>query len=201
MKNLERLLCLLALLLVFLYSTAFVEADFDAIAVVERVIDGDTIVVTIVESRTSKISPGSIERVRLADINAPELKTPQGESAKLYLERLLSKGTIVYLDVDDIELRDKYGRLVAIVYFKVNDTCILNVNYHLVLLRYATIWDHFNEFDPKTWKECLETTSEQRELYRKDLINLAIIALVLVSAVTITIIIASNKRKIGTLFH
>jgi len=76
---------------------------------VQRVVDGDTIVVA------------GGERVRLIGVDTPETKAPNqpigcfGEEASRFTTALLPAGTPVRL-VGDAEQRDKYGRLLAYVY-------------------------------------------------------------------------------------
>lgn len=80
-------------------------------ATVERVIDGDTIIVDI---------NGQKERVRLIGIDTPESVDPNrpvqcyGHEASAHTESLLPPGTPVSL-VRDVEARDKYDRLLAYV--------------------------------------------------------------------------------------
>ena len=73
--------------------------------VVKRVIDGDIFV-------TEKD-----ERVRLLGINAPELKDPDGEPAKRFLEEKIL-GETVTLKFDKKDRVDVYGRKLAYVYKK-----------------------------------------------------------------------------------
>ncbi|QYY35283.1 thermonuclease family protein [Ruficoccus sp. ZRK36] len=70
-----------------------------------RVIDGDTLLV----QRLEVDEPEPAVRVRLAGIDAPELKNDGGEAAKEALEKLV-KGRV--LEVHPIEY-GKYGRLIA----------------------------------------------------------------------------------------
>jgi len=76
---------------------------------VERVVDGDTIVV----------SGG--ERVRLIGVDTPETKDPRrpvgcfGQEAARFTESLLAEGSRVRL-VGDEEARDRYDRLLAYAY-------------------------------------------------------------------------------------
>jgi len=76
---------------------------------VERVVDGDTIVVD------------GGERVRLIGVNTPETKDPRrgvqcfGHEASAHTESLLPPGTAVRL-VGDVDPRDRYGRTLAYVY-------------------------------------------------------------------------------------
>ncbi len=75
--------------------------------VVDRVIDGDSVVVHV------GIMPG-IEmhgiHVRLQGINAPELRNAGGQVAHAFLYSLLPKGTAITLVASQ---EDKYGRLLA----------------------------------------------------------------------------------------
>src|SRR5579862_7051577 len=81
-------------------------------ATVRRVIDGDTIVVSI---------GGRDQRVRLIGIDTPETVSPvkpvqcYGKQASSHTKALLPPGTAVRL-VGDVEARDVYGRLLAYVY-------------------------------------------------------------------------------------
>jgi endonuclease YncB( thermonuclease family) len=112
--------------------------EIDVIAVVKRVVDGDT------------FDAFPVGRVRLADIDAPELGTAEGEASRIALERLIL-GKTVYLDVDDLYIIDKYNRVVAVAYIRYNDTHLLNVNKWLVDNGYARVVDYPNEFKPLTW--------------------------------------------------
>jgi micrococcal nuclease len=88
------------------------------VAVVERVVDGDTIVVTV---------GGDRERVRLIGIDTPEIAheafgdraaTPDecyGPEAAARLAGLLPPGSQVRLE-RDVVARDDYGRLLAYVF-------------------------------------------------------------------------------------
>ena len=93
---------------------------------VSRVIDGDTILLA------------NKERIRYVGINTPETNHPSkpvewmGKEAKEY-NRGLVEHKWVYLEFD-IELRDKYGRLLAYVF--VDDTF---VNAELVKQGYAQV--------------------------------------------------------------
>ena len=79
---------------------------------VVRVVDGDTLVVSI---------GGSEQRVRLIGIDTPETKKPDtpvqcfGPEASDRTTQLLPAGTAVRLE-RDAELNDRYGRLLAYVY-------------------------------------------------------------------------------------
>ena len=100
-----------------------------------RVIDGDTITVSIANPRPIQLKPQ--ETIRFLGIDAPETSTsprPEdyyGEEAKAYASKLLTgKPVLLAFDWD---LRDKYGRLLAYIYLK-DGTCI---NLRLVEQGYA----------------------------------------------------------------
>jgi micrococcal nuclease len=84
----------------------------DGRATIVRVVDGDTIVVSVA---------GRDQRVRLIGIDTPESVKPGspvecfGREASGHLAALLPEGTVVRL-VGDVEQRDRYGRLLAYVY-------------------------------------------------------------------------------------
>lgn len=111
----------------------------DKIGIVSNVIDGDTF----------DLSSG--KRIRLADIDAPEIYETGYTSSKNKLISIILDKT-VYLDVDDIYQKDIYGRWVCVVYISWG-TSYLNVNYALVSDGYAVIDDYENEFNPLDWKQ------------------------------------------------
>ena len=89
---------------------------------VERVVDGDTVVVRF---------RGDDERVRLVGIDTPESVDPRrpveclGKEAAAHLRQLLPEGTEVRLE-RDIEARDRYDRLLAYVH-RVDDDLFVNL--------------------------------------------------------------------------
>jgi micrococcal nuclease len=99
-------------------------------AVVELVVDGDTIEVTI---------DGDTERVRMIGIDTPETKKPDapvecfGPEATAFTQSLLTPGTPVRLERDVVG-RDDYGRLLAYVY-RASDSIF--VNYEIIRHGYA----------------------------------------------------------------
>ena len=113
--------------------------EIDETTVVSRVIDGDTFDVT----------PG--DRIRLADVDAPEYYEEGYNESKNFLTELVLNKT-VYLDIDDISRTDPYNRLVCVVYVDYNSTYVMNVNKALLVNGHAVIWNFTNnEFDPYTW--------------------------------------------------
>lgn len=112
--------------------------EIDATATATRVIDGDT------------FDAVPVGRVRLADVDAPEIGQLGSREATAHLILLVHR-TLVYLDIDDAHGTDRYGRVVAVVYVRHNATHLLNVNAALVSAGHARMWDFPNEFDPTLW--------------------------------------------------
>jgi micrococcal nuclease len=120
-------------------------------AVVERVVDGDTVIV----------SQGSRElHVRLLGIDTPETVDPRrpvgcfGPQASAYTKHLLTGRTVEL--VYDRELHDRYGRLLAYVYLLARPR--LFVNARLVALGYARSYP----FPPNTAHAALFAQLERR---------------------------------------
>jgi len=126
------------------YSIGGIEVDLTAY--VYRVVDGDTF---------DGFPSG---RVRLADINTPEMGEAGYSEAKEALTRLVLNKR-VYLDVDDLYVMDKYNRLVAVVYVEYNSTHLMNVNKWLLVNGYAKLFDHPNEFNPSDWSLYVKVSS------------------------------------------
>ena len=78
-------------------------------ALVERVVDGDTLVFVIDVGFGTQVR----EKVRLRGIDCPELGTEEGEMAKRFVAKLLPPGTEVLIRSTK---SDKYGRFVADVF-------------------------------------------------------------------------------------
>ena len=101
-------------------------------AVVERVVDGDTIVATI---------GGRSETVRLIGVDTPESVAPTrpvqcyGKEASLFLAAVLPAGTGITL-LRDVEARDVYDRLLGYV---VRSSDGIFVNLELVAAGYAAV--------------------------------------------------------------
>lgn len=99
-------------------------------ATVERIIDGDTIEFTIDVGFKTYMRMN----MRLAGIDAPEIKTQEGKDAKKWLSEQLPIGHEVLLNV--YRTADKYGRYLAIVTYngiEINNLLIKSghaVEYH-----------------------------------------------------------------------
>jgi micrococcal nuclease len=89
--------------------------------IVERVVDGDTVVVSF---------DGDVESVRLIGIDTPESVKPNspvecfGEEAAAFTVSLLPKDTPVRVE-RDVEARDDYGRLLGYV-IRADDALFVN---------------------------------------------------------------------------
>jgi len=127
-----------------------IHSDFPhARVVVTEVVDGDTVRI----SPPVNVAGQYRTVVRLADIDAPELNTTEGQWAKGNLTNLLAQyGGVVYLDIDKSRGVDNYGRIIAVVYIRVDESTLLNVNKWLVDNGYAVETDYpDNDFDPSKW--------------------------------------------------
>lgn len=101
--------------------------DSDAIPVsLKKIIDGDTIVVNLWNEE---------KRIRIVGYDAYEKNTPKGSQATNYLKSLCEDSS-VYLDVDDLEPKDKYGRTLGYVWCKKqNNKAYVSVTKSFLLLR------------------------------------------------------------------
>ncbi len=105
----------MAFLLLAMLSIVASATQDEAYGVVTNVLDGDTFDVTI-EKADSRIT-SSVERIRLADVDSPEMDTPGGLTARDFTYAVLMNKR-VFLDIDDRSGngRDPYGRLVCVAY-------------------------------------------------------------------------------------
>jgi len=93
-------------------TTAPAPGELEANAIIDDVIDGDTVDVIIT---------GREERVPLIGIDTPETKKPNspiecfGPEATAFTEALLPIGTPIYIERDVVN-RDDFGRLLGYVY-------------------------------------------------------------------------------------
>ena len=118
MKNLT--ITLLALLVSGGLSSEYLEN-----LKIKRVIDGDTVHV---------FSKGEVLKVRLVEIDTPEMDQPHGKEAKEYLENLLKDG---YINLD-ISGTDIYKRKLGRVYWKEKD-----INRLMVKSGHAWVYDQY----------------------------------------------------------
>ena len=143
MKQRILLCAFLAILLSVLSITGIAHTscsmENDMTTTVSWVIDGDTFDTT------------SGNRIRLADIDAPEEEESGYDDAKSFLIDLVYNKT-VHLDIDDVYGTDKWDRLVCVVYVSYNSTHYENVNKALLVNGFAVIDNYDNEFSPYEWR-------------------------------------------------
>lgn len=118
MKNLT--ITLLALLVSGGLSSEYLEN-----LKIKRVVDGDTVHV---------FSKGEVLKVRLVEIDTPEMDQPHGQEAKEHLENLLKDG---YINLD-ISGTDIYKRKLGRVYWKEKD-----INRLMVKSGHAWVYDQY----------------------------------------------------------
>jgi micrococcal nuclease len=99
-----------------------------------RTVDGDTVHVRLA---------GRVEKVRYIGIDTPEVHHPTrgeepGGRAATEINRRLVGDRAVRLEAD-VQLRDRYGRLLAYVWVKRSDGTEVMVNAELVRLGYAHV--------------------------------------------------------------
>jgi micrococcal nuclease len=149
------------LLLVILVLPVALSAPDEASGVVTYVVDGDTFDVQI--DKTDPRIQNPIERIRLADVDSPEMSTPEGPFAKNFTSAILLNKT-VWLDIDDKaeDGRDLYGWLVCVVYLTdpegqpIPSPCFNRI---LVDSDHAEVTDYSNEFDSEVWWPALEIST------------------------------------------
>ncbi len=102
---------LISILLALLLPPLVLAAPGEANGIVTHVVDGDTFYVQIqgYDSRIGNIT------VRLADVDSPEMNTPEGLDSRNYAFQVLN-GSFVSLDLDDVTGKDRYCRWVAVVF-------------------------------------------------------------------------------------
>jgi endonuclease YncB( thermonuclease family) len=152
------------ILLGIILSTASASPE-ETYGIVTNTIDGDTIDIMI-EKADSRINSG-VERIRLADVDSPEIGTLEGLEARDFAYAVLL-GKRVFLDLDDLKGRDSYNRLVGVVYLSgesdepLPSPCF---NRMLVDSGHAVI-ENFtdNEFNPDDWWTGAPSDSIQGQL-------------------------------------
>ena len=140
-------------LVLFLPSLATSAPD-EAYGRVIKVVDGDTFDIALQDYNSSQIAEDVI-RIRLADIDTPEVRGPKaceaGKVASAYTRTWLLSN-YVFLDLDDKTGKDPYGRWVAVVYLAEYGGPGRNFNKMLVDSGHAVIEDFKNnKFDPRSW--------------------------------------------------
>ena len=114
-------------IIVFLYLSlpTFLSSEYLENLKIKRVVDGDTVHV---------FSKGELLKVRLIEIDTPEMDQPHGQEAKKYLENLLKEG---YIDLH-ISGTDIYKRKLGRLYWKKKD-----INRLMVRSGHAWVYDKY----------------------------------------------------------
>jgi micrococcal nuclease len=147
---------ILLLLCWIIIVPTIVSASLDeAYGIVTNVVDGDTFDVTM-EKANEKVLY-RVERIRLADVNSPEMDSEKGPAARDFTYAVLMNKRI-FLDIDDLSQsgRDDYGRMICVAYlsgYYGQPVATPNYNRLLVDSGHASL-DNFtnNEFDPSNWR-------------------------------------------------
>lgn len=130
---LKNFIWILALLLLLFYSAGYnipPDTPYRQISgQVAYVIDGDTF-------QLSSHKLGDI-RIRIAEIDAPELHQPYGQKAKSYLKGLIESETIIC----SIMEKDRYGRYIA----KINVPGTRNIDVAAEMVRAGYAW-HYKKY-------------------------------------------------------
>ena len=118
---------MIRIFIVFLYLSlpAALSSEYLENLKIKRVVDGDTVHV---------FSEGKVLKVRLVEIDTPEMDQPHGQEAKGYLEELLKEG---YVDLD-ISGTDIYKRKLGRLYWKQQD-----INRLMVKSGHAWVYDQY----------------------------------------------------------
>ena len=114
-------------------STDTLTQDYTYRASVLRIIDGDTVEAAL----DCGLSVHVVEKLRLAGINAPEMRgatRPDGEAAAAFLAELVGDGEIFVRTIKD--RRGKYGRYLAVLL----DRTGRDLNQAMVDAGHAELW-------------------------------------------------------------
>lgn len=122
---LEKIMKNLTILLLALLVSGGLSSEYLENLKIKRVVDGDTVHV---------FSKGKVLKVRLVEIDTPEMDQPHGQEAKEYLESLLGDG---YVDLD-ISGTDIYKRKLGRLYWKQQD-----INRLMVKSGHAWVYDQY----------------------------------------------------------
>jgi micrococcal nuclease len=115
-------------------STAYAPLQDELTGTVVRTVDGDTVWVRLASG---------VEKVRYIGIDTPEVHHPtRGEEPGGRAATEINRGLVGERSVrlePDVQLRDRYGRLLAYVWVKRADGVEVMVNAELVRLGYAQV--------------------------------------------------------------
>ena len=126
-----------------------------------KVYDGDTIRVSMRKTSSDGITCKALVKVRLVGIDTPEVKHGKKRAQPgAYVAKNFTKaaclGKTIYLDIDDKDPKDKYGRTLALVYLTQEAAQkgeYYSLNAMLLRAGHARIL-HIppSEFNPYKWK-------------------------------------------------
>jgi len=106
-------------------------------AKVERIVDGDTLVVTNIDKGSPK--EGEKIKLRLYGVDAPETDQPYGDYATQLLKNRLQNKKVKIVAYGN----DFYGRTIASVYAKHKANANLHINESLIVWGGAWIYDKY----------------------------------------------------------
>ena len=132
--------------------------------VVNRVVDGDTIIVDIANPPAGL---NSSERIRFLGIDAPEVsgedrgRSNFGMDSADFVRSVLQQGRVIYLAFD-WDLRDRYDRVLAYIYLENG----INFNAYLIYMGFARAYTVFRfQFTNEFRQNEVEARSNRRGLW------------------------------------
>mgnify|MGYP001067340947 FL=1 len=138
------------IILFIITYTIFGYADSSFSGDVTKIIDGDTIYVTIKTNNLRK-------KIRLVGIDAPEIDQPYGIDSKLALEEYLLNKHVTILNYGT----DKYNRILGKVVFNNKDINSLMIKYGHAWL-YRKYQDSLNRHDQAYYLELENNARDER---------------------------------------
>lgn len=128
--------------------------------IVDRVVDGDTIVV---------VMQGELMKVRFSGVNTPESvgdyeDDPQfyGKEASAYTKSVLKEGLTIYLE-EDVKKLDKYDRYLAYIWLDYpSETDVLTTCFNAMLIEQGYgRW--FNDYDNTKYARIFESLEDEAQ--------------------------------------
>ncbi|MCJ7443801.1 MAG: thermonuclease family protein [Methanotrichaceae archaeon] len=143
-------LCILMVLVALLNIAA--AYPYESYGTVNNIVDGTSFDVYIEKADSRVMS--NVERIKLADVESPNISTEAGSKAKDFTYAVLMNKR-VFLDIDDTYGRDPSGRLSCVAYLTNSYGQPIDIpcfNRMLVDAGYARVENSTNnEFEPKNW--------------------------------------------------
>ena len=123
-----------------------------------KVYDGDTITVAAELSENGEVYRFNL---RLLNVDTPELRTSNKTEKKagLIVQRFLEKLILYKFVKINIHGTDKYGRLLADVFLKIESDVEINISEWLLNNRYAVPYDGGKKKCPENWIEYINQSS------------------------------------------